>query len=49
MTTDEQEKQHTTRPAVTKKNARYQQKVVSLQHVLTLNPADNGDRHSFGI
>ena len=26
-----------------------QQKVVSLQHVLTLNPADNGDRHSFGI
>ena len=34
---------------ISKKSHSYRQKVVSLQHILTLNPADNGDWHSFGI
>lgn len=34
---------------INKNSLLYRQKVVSLQHVLTLNPVDNGNRHSFGI
>ena len=34
---------------ISKKSHSYRQKVVFLQHILKLNPANNGDWHSFGI